>query len=114
MVHSQPTGADPSIERDLLAAQSEIIELIAAGTPLPDTLNRIAAQVERLAAPAMCSILLLESDQLHMRLAAAPSLPPAYNQAIDGLAIGPLAGSCGTAMHRRAAVIVRDIASDPL
>ncbi len=114
MVHSQPTGADPSIERDLLAAQSEIIELIAAGTSLPDTLNRIAAQVERLAAPAMCSILLLESDQLHMRLAAAPSLPPAYNQAIDGLAIGPLAGSCGTAMHRRAAVIVRDIASDPL
>ncbi len=114
MPQSLATEADRPIERDLLAAQSEIIELIAAGAPLSDTLDRITVQVERLAAPAMCSILLLEADRTRMRLASAPSLPAAYNQAIDGQQIGPAAGSCGTAMYRRAAVIVRDIASDPL
>src|SRR5207249_1933644 len=49
-----------------------------------------------------------------LRHGAAPDLPPAYNQAIDGERIGPAAGSCGTAAYRRERVIVRDIATDPL
>lgn len=35
-------------------------------------------------------------------------------RAIDGQAIGPQAGSCGTAAYRREPVIVEDIATDPL
>ena len=99
---------------DLLAASSEIIELIAASAALDDTLARIAIVVERLAAPALCSILLLDADGAHVRHGAAPSLPPSYTKPLDGLAIGPVTGSCGTAMYRRAPVVVRDIASDPL
>jgi signal transduction histidine kinase len=38
----------------------------------------------------------------------------AYVKAIDGLCIGPKAGSCGTAMYRREPVIVTDILLDPL
>jgi GAF domain-containing protein len=45
---------------------------------------------------------------------AAPSLPKAYTDAINGMAIGPSAGSCGTAASRGEPVIVEDIASDPL
>jgi PAS domain S-box-containing protein len=41
-------------------------------------------------------------------------LPDAYVQAIDGIEIGPCAGSCGTAAFRKKPVIVSDIASDPL
>ena len=44
----------------------------------------------------------------------APSLPESYIKAIDGEAIGPCAGSCGTAAYRREPVIVEDIATDPL
>ena len=33
---------------------------------------------------------------------------------IDGIAIGPSVGSCGTAAYRRERVCVSDIASDPL
>jgi len=101
-------------DEDLLAAQSEIVELIAASASLHETLARISVVVERLAAPALCSILLLGPDGVRMRHGAAPSLPEPYTRAIDGLAIGPGVGSCGTAMHRRTPVIVRDIASDPL
>jgi C4-dicarboxylate-specific signal transduction histidine kinase len=41
-------------------------------------------------------------------------LPIPYTQAIDGAAIGPSAGSCGTAAYRAQRVIVSDIATDPL
>jgi protein-histidine pros-kinase len=41
-------------------------------------------------------------------------LPESFTRAIDGAAIGPAAGSCGTAAFRRQPVLVEDIATDPL
>src|SRR5258706_13066719 len=61
-----------------------------------------------------CSVLLLDEDQLHVRHGSAPGFPAAYSKAIDGLSIGPKAGSCGTAMYRREPVVVTDILRDPL
>jgi signal transduction histidine kinase/CheY-like chemotaxis protein len=61
----------------------------------------------------LASILLVDPDGLHLRHGAAPSLPAAYTQAIDGMAIGPDAGPCGAAAYRCATVIVADIARDP-
>src|SRR5258708_1639610 len=62
----------------------------------------------------LASVLLLDADGVHLRHGAAPSLPQAYIQAIDGLPIGPNEGSCGSAASRREPVYVWDIASDPL
>ena len=62
----------------------------------------------------LCSILLLDADGIHLRHGAAPSLPPEYCDAIDGVTIGPNVGSCGTAAYRREPVIVEDTATDPL
>jgi diguanylate cyclase (GGDEF)-like protein len=44
----------------------------------------------------------------------APSLPAHFSAAIDGAAIGPRVGSCGTAMYERRLVVVEDIETDPL
>ena len=60
----------------------------------------------------LASISLLDGDRL--RHGAAPSLPKPYTDAINGHVIGPLVGSCGTAAHRGEALIVDDIATDPL
>ena len=62
----------------------------------------------------MCSILLLDEDGRHLRHGAAPSLPSAYVEAIDGVAIGPSVGSCGTAAYLGERVVVEDVRSDPL
>ena len=48
------------------------------------------------------------------RTARRRACPTAYCEAIDGVAIGPSVGSCGTAAYRRERVCVSDIASDPL
>ena len=98
----------------LLRAQAEILDRMADGAPLRETLTRIATLVEELAPPALCSILLLQPDGKRLRPAAAPSLPEAFCASVDGLEIGPSVGSCGTAAYRKEPVIVTDIATDPL
>ena len=60
----------------------------------------------------LTSILLVDGDRL--RHGAAPTLPPAYCEAIDGLEYGPVAGSCGTATHYGRPIYVTDIENDPL
>jgi hypothetical protein len=37
-----------------------------------------------------CSILLVDSEQDHVSVGAGPSLPREYNDAVEGLKIGPL------------------------
>ncbi|HEY5430385.1 MAG TPA: SpoIIE family protein phosphatase [Solirubrobacteraceae bacterium] len=99
----------------LLAAQRDILALVASGVSLPRTLESIVTCVEQLSEyDAWASILLLSGDGRRLERGAAPSLPDAYNEAIDGLRIGPTAGSCGTAAHRGETVIVSDTSTDPL
>jgi signal transduction histidine kinase len=98
----------------LVEERNKIIALMASATSLSETLNAIAAMIEKLAPPALCSILLLEPDGKHLRHGAGPSLPEEYSRAINGLEIGPSVGSCGTAVYRKKPVIVSDIVTDPL
>lgn len=98
----------------LLIGQKEILESIVAGRGLADPLTAICLLAERESGDMLCSILLLDPDGVHLRHGAAPSLEFKYSRLVDGLAIGPAVGSCGTAAFRREQVIVEDIATDPL
>jgi PAS domain S-box-containing protein len=94
--------------------ESRILEMIAGDAPLEEILEKLVLVAEAHFAGLLCSVLLLDEDGQHARHGAAPSLPKAYADAIDGLSIGPKAGSCGTAMYRREPVFVSDILQDPL
>ncbi|UTW06662.1 PAS domain S-box protein [Pseudomonas benzenivorans] len=95
-------------------AQRDILSLISSDHPQAEILDSICQMVEALEPEALCSILLLDETGLHLQTGAAPHLPSALNQALEGTAIGPKAGSCGTAAYRRQVVVVEDIATDPL
>lgn len=97
-----------------ISCQNRVLELIATGRPLPEILDALARSVETQATDMLVSILLLDHDEVHLRHGAAPSLPEAYTRAIDGMAIGDGAGSCGTAAWRRQTVIVEDVTIHPL
>jgi PAS domain S-box-containing protein len=97
----------------LLAGEKHLLEMVARGDSLPRILDALCRLVEELASGALSSILLLEEGN-RLRHGAAPHLPQAYIDAIDGAPIGPAAGSCGTAAYRGMPVVVSDIASDPL
>jgi PAS domain S-box-containing protein len=97
-----------------LEDQRDILGMISTNQPLTEIFNAICHMAELRDPAGLCSILLMDQTHQQLNLGAAPSLPQAYNQAIDGVAIGPSAGSCGTAVYRRQLVIVEDIAQDPL
>src|SRR4029453_1724260 len=94
--------------------QSEGLEMIPADAPLPDVLASLVLLMEGQAEGLRCSILLPNRDGKHVRHGAAPNLPQAYVKAVNGAAIGPLNGSCGTAMYTRKPVVVTDVMTDPL
>src|SRR3989441_3855557 len=95
----------------LQAGQKHVLELLATGASLADVLTVLVRTIEEQAPGMLCSVLCLDGQRL--RHGAAPSLPEDYSRAVDGIAIGPAAGSCGTAAYLRERVMVEDIARDP-
>jgi PAS domain S-box-containing protein len=96
----------------LLRRQTSVLELIAAGTALPDVLTCVAVALEELIEGSRCSILLLDPATATLHHGAAPSLPAAYSALIDGLPVGPQEGSCGAAAYLGTPVVAADIRSD--
>ncbi|MGW9043119.1 SpoIIE family protein phosphatase [Streptomyces lydicus] len=97
----------------LAAEQRVLLEQIARDAPLREILTGMARAIEELAPGLLVSVLLLDPDGKHLRHGTGPSLPAFYNDFIDGIAIGPGVGSCGTAAYLRAPVVASDIATDP-
>ncbi len=79
-----------------------------------EALDRLLLLIEQQLPGVRASVLILDDDGVTLHHGSAPHLPAEYSAAIDGLQIGPKAGSCGTAIFRQKAVIVEDIANDPL
>ncbi|WP_395444483.1 ATP-binding protein [Caulobacter sp. UC70_42] len=90
------------------------MNLIAGGKSLSLALQAIVQAVEAEDPAILCSIVLLDAEGRHLVIGAAPSLPESYNQAIEGVEVGPNVGSCGTAAYLGRRVVVEDIQSDPL
>ncbi|MGH9124991.1 MAG: ATP-binding protein [Acidimicrobiales bacterium] len=110
---AQPDDLDDADRLAVLECQTRILELIATGTGLHEILDGIAAALEGLIDGCHCSVLLLDPVTSTLHYGAAPSLPRAYSQSIDGVMIGPDVGSCGTAVYWGTPVIAEDIETDP-
>src|SRR6266550_6568208 len=98
----------------LLAAENQILEMVATGRPLAVILDGLCRLVDTLCDKSLASILLIDPNGRCLRRGAGPSFPEAFMAAVDGVEIGPCMGSCGTAAYRKEQVIVSDIATDPL
>ncbi len=96
----------------LLETEKNVLKMIVNGEPIKAALEQFALAVEEHTAGMLVSVLFVD-EAGRLRHAAAPNLPVRYVEAIDGLKIGPLVGSCGTAAHTGKTVIVADIATDP-
>jgi two-component system, cell cycle sensor histidine kinase and response regulator CckA len=95
------------------SARRAILEQVASDVPLGELLEGIVQFVEQELPGTLCSVLLVDESGTHLRHGAAPSLPAAYNEAVDGLVIAQGMGSCGTAAFLRQRVVVEDIEVHP-
>jgi len=92
-----------------LYGHNVVLDMITRHAGLPDIMEKLARAVEAQHPGMLCSIMLLDADGKHLRHGAAPSLPDFYNRAVDGVAIGEGAGSCGTAAWRGERVVIENI-----
>jgi PAS domain S-box-containing protein len=90
------------------------LERLIRGEALSGILDSLVRAVEEQQPPMIASVMLLDADRRRLRTAAGPSLPPFYVEALQGLEIGPCAGSCGTAAHTGQRVVVEDVRTDAL
>jgi diguanylate cyclase (GGDEF)-like protein/PAS domain S-box-containing protein len=97
----------------LVSCERTLLEQLARNAPLQAIMDAFTRGYEGVFEGVKCSILLMDDDGLRVRHGAAPSLPDAYSQAIEGALIGPTAGSCGTAAYTGKDTLVSDIATDP-
>jgi diguanylate cyclase (GGDEF)-like protein/PAS domain S-box-containing protein len=97
-----------------LQMQRELLQEAAAGAEARSVIELIIELIESQAPGAIASVLLLDQETQTLRTFVAPGLPEAFSSAVDGIAIGPTVGSCGTAAALKRTVVVEDIATDPL
>jgi len=98
---------------ELVASQHRVHELIAGRAPLRDVLVELTEGIERHDPSVIPCVVLLDREAGVLRPGAAPSLPPHYLAAIDGVVIGPNVGACGSASWSGQLTISDDIAEDP-
>ena len=113
LAHYLLVFSDINDGKQMQRMQRDVLAAIAQDRPIREVMELICRRVELIAPDVVCSILAVDEEQ-QLRPLGAPSLPPEFGAAIDGLKIGPKHGSCGTAAWRNEAVVVEDIETDPL
>jgi two-component sensor histidine kinase/sensor domain CHASE-containing protein len=94
--------------------QNHVLEKLLNDDLLEEIFDGLIDLIEKQKPEMKCSVLLLGSDENNLFLISAPSLPKQYLNFIKEVPVGPVAGSCGTAVFRKETVVVADIANDPL
>jgi len=100
-------------DKRLLEGEREILEMVATGKPLQQTLDALTRKVEQLAPGSFASVLLLEAGGNRLRVGAAPSLPDLFARAITAASFAPLLLAGGTADAPGQSLITPDLAVDP-
>ncbi len=98
--------------KQLRSLQQLIMTALADEVPIGEIADRLCRRVEEIAPDVVCSLLHIDAAGLIHPL-GGPSLPEDYSRALDGLAIGPNVGSCGTAAFYGEPVLATDLDTDP-
>jgi diguanylate cyclase (GGDEF)-like protein/PAS domain S-box-containing protein len=98
--------------KQLRSLQQLIMNALADEIPITDIADQLCRRVEEIAPDVVSSLLHIDDAGLVHPL-GGPSLPDDYSRALDGVAIGPDIGSCGSAAYFGEAVLAIDIDTDP-
>jgi diguanylate cyclase (GGDEF)-like protein len=115
VVEIQSVGHDVTEQRraaEFTTHQTEILEKVARGVPLPETLRTIAAALEHHFPRCSCAIMLVDDEQQTMRIGGAPTLAARFLEVLEEMPVDATGGSCGAAAFLRRPVYVRDVADD--
>jgi len=98
--------------KQLRSLQQLIMNALADEIQITDIADRLCRRVEEIAPDVVSSLLHIDDGGLVHPL-GGPSLPEDYSRALEGVAIGPDVGSCGSAAFYGKPVLAIDIDTDP-
>ena len=104
--------SDITETKQLRSLQQLIMNALADEIPITDIADQLCRRVEEIAPDVVSSLLHVDAGGLIHPL-GGPSLPEDYSRALDGVAIGPDVGSCGSSAYYGKAVLAMDIDTDP-
>jgi len=98
-------------QENLNKLEREVLELYTKNkTNLTEVITHLLNGIQQIHPEMLCSVLRIKNNCMFNWV--SPHLPEAYNQLVDGLAIGIGEGSCGTAAFTKQKVVVSDIEKD--
>ncbi len=98
--------------KQLRSLQQLIMGGLADEIPITDIADQLCRRVEEIAPDVVSSLLYVDAGGSIHPL-GGPSLPEDYSRALEGVAIGPDIGSCGSAAFYGKPVLAMDIDTDP-
>jgi diguanylate cyclase (GGDEF)-like protein len=105
---------DPMRVASVLAAHTQVLELMARHTSLSETLTTLSLLVEGLVEDGVCTVMIADHERGLLFNAAAPSLPAEVIEYLAaGMEIAEGSAACGTAAFRGETVVVDDTSSHP-
>ena len=96
----------------LLSLQAEILEMIATGSALVEVLNQLCIHSEKIVGQCIGSVMVYNHEHTHLEVIAAPNMPTAAVEALNGLVPGEGAGSCANAVLHSKPAFVSDVVID--
>ncbi len=96
----------------LLSLQAEILEMIATGSALVEVLNQLCTHSEKIVGQCVGSVMVYNHERTHLHVIAAPTMPTAAVEALNGLVPGEGAGSCANAVLHSKPAFVSDVVID--
>ena len=99
--------------RRQLDFQNHILQMAATHQPLDAVFEHLIRGIESEHPEMRCSLMMPNAQQTHLRLIAAPSLPPSYRNLIDGVEIRLGSYACAAAACSGERVLVEDMAQHP-
>ena len=96
----------------LLAGEKRLLEMVASGRPMSNTLETLCRFVERTVSGCHCSIVLVAASGAQFQEAIAPSLAAEFTDSVRGWPLHRRGGPCQVAARDKLQVIVPDVASD--
>ena len=104
--------SDVTETRQLRSLEQLILSALADELPITEIADQLCRRVEVLAPDVVASLLHIDAMG-HIHPLGGPSLPEDYSRALDGVAIGPNVGSCGSAAYFGEPALASDIDTDP-
>lgn len=111
--HAEVQGQVQTAKQRGPTSESRVLKMLSQGAPIMEVLNELCHFIDAKSPKVIPTVLLLDQDGTHLRLAAGPKVPKVWNEAFDGLKVPTYASFKNASGNLGKAIPVADMRSDP-